>query len=556
MDDKVILKTHEDNIRLEELESELRAEIDKELSDIEYLYAEREKIGSPDNLGETIKNVVWDQFLNQIAGMAGEDFIKENRGLRFDPRVKSHTQTTKDFAQGKINKRNTVIDYQQRYDDWQRNFQFDADGNIKMKVDPRTGKEQAVLTDNARKPYDNGRPQGSKTVHIDHTVPAAEIIRDPEMNAHVSKEEQIAYANSDTNLNPLDAEANMSKGDSTVKDWLSSERDGKTPDERFNIDKEQIEQKDKESRELKKEVIEEGKKESLEAAKQSCADEVKRMGGQALRAALMALLADLVRKIIHKLVKWFKSAERTINSLIESIKGAVKAFIRDLKKNLLTSFDIAMTAIVEAIIGPIARIIKSAAQMMKQGWSSLKEAFEYLKNPDNKDQPIDILLLEVGKIVVAGATAAGAIALSEVISNGLSTIPVFAFNIPLLGSLASIIGVFMGAVVAGILGAIALNRIDIVLAEAKLRESTAQILAHGNVVLAKQKVLIAAQTIDVAIQKSNVDQSITTRHSALRDAMTDSTSSVQEMDSNASETNHIQKKNDDLLSDISSELNP
>lgn len=555
MDDKLTQQMPQgvDSIRLEELESELRAEIDKELSDIDYLYAERDKIGSPDNLGETIKNVVWDQFINQIGIMAGEDFVKENRGLKFDPRVKSHRQTTEDFAKGKIAKHNTVIDYQKRYDDWQKNFQFDANGNIITKYDRRSGKEQTVLTRSAREPFDKGRSKGSDTVHMDHTVPAAEIIRDPEMNAHVSKEKQIAYANSTTNLNPLDAEANMSKGDSTVKDWLASERDGKTPDERFNINKEKIEKIDKESRALKKEITEEGKKESLDAAKQSSAEEVKRMGGQALRAALMALLADLVRKIIQKLIKWFKSAERTISSLIESIKGAVKAFIRDLKKSLLTSFDIAITAIVEAIIGPIAGIIRSAAQMMKQGWSSLKEAFEYLKNPDNKGKPIDILLMEVGQIVIAGATAAGAIALSELITKGLSTIPVFAFNIPLIGSLASIIGIFMGAVTAGILGAIALNRIDQALAEARLRENTIQVIAHGNVVLEKQKALIATSAISVARQKANSEKNIIDRHSALRETVSDGTDDI--TDSQISETKQIQRDNDNLISDITDLLN-
>lgn len=544
----------DDDIRLEELESELRTEIDKELSELEYLRSERAKINSPDKLGQTIKNVVWDQFINQIGVIAGEDFVKENRGLRFDPRVKAHLQTTDDFAKGKINNRNTIIDYQKRYNDWQKNFQFDADGNIIMKVDSRSGKEQAVLTKNAREPFDRGRPQGSKILHMDHTVPAAELIRDPEMNAHVSKEKQVAYANSDTNLNLLDAEANMSKGDSTVKDWMASQRDGQTPDERFNIDKEQIENKDKESRELKEKVIEEGKKESFEAAKQSSADEIKRAGGQALRAALMALLADLVRKIIQKLVKWFKSAERTVKTLIESIKVAIRAFIRDLKKNLFTSFDIAISAIVDAIIGPVAGIIRSAARMMKQGWSSLKEAFDYLRNPEHKNKPVDILVMEVGKIIIAGATASGAIALSETISKGLSTIPIFAINIPLLGSLASIIGIFMGAVVSGILGAIAINRIDKAIAQAKLRVNTAQIITHGNAVLAKQGVLLATDAVGISVEKAKSGANITESHNKLASVLSETETGIKNH-SETTETDRLQNASDQFLSDIFNSLN-
>ena len=327
LDHVIPVSNIENDINLDNLEHELRTSLDEELGKLEFLHNESAKIGSPDELGNTIKNVVWEQFLNQFGRVAGEDFIKENRGLNFDPRVSAHTQTTEDFAQGKINQRNTKIDYQQRYDDWQKNFQFDEQGNIKMKFDPRSGENRAVLTKNAREPFDIGRPKGSKTVHKDHTVPAAEIIRDPEMNAHVDKKEQISYANSDTNLNDLDAAANESKGDSSVKEWLNSTRDGKTPDERFNINKEELLEKDKASRKLKKEVVEKGEKQSLEAAQKSAMDETIRMGGQALRAALMALIAELVRKIIQKLIKWFKTANKTIKTLIESIKEAVKSFI-------------------------------------------------------------------------------------------------------------------------------------------------------------------------------------------------------------------------------------
>jgi hypothetical protein len=81
---------------------------------------------------------------------------------------------------------------------------------------------------------------------------------------------------------------------------------------------------------------------------------------------------------------------------------------------------------------------------IKQGWKSLKDSVDYIRNPQNKDKPISILVMEVGKIVMAGLTGAGAIVLGEVIEKGLTTIPIFAVEIPLFGSLANIIGIFMG----------------------------------------------------------------------------------------------------------------
>ena len=97
MDNRPTIQEYQDEdcIRLEELESELKADIEIELANLEDLFTEREKIGSPDNLGETVKNIVWEQFINQIGVMAGEDFVKENRGLSFDPRTQAHVQTKK-----------------------------------------------------------------------------------------------------------------------------------------------------------------------------------------------------------------------------------------------------------------------------------------------------------------------------------------------------------------------------------------------------------------------------------------------------------------------------
>lgn len=63
-------------------------------------------------------------------------------------------------------------------------------------MDKARNKEEATLVKGARKPFDEGRPSGSDENHtdMDHTVSAAEIIRDPAANAHMTEEEQIAFA--------------------------------------------------------------------------------------------------------------------------------------------------------------------------------------------------------------------------------------------------------------------------------------------------------------------------------------------------------------------------
>lgn len=74
----------DEEIDLDELEEKLQNRLDEEVSELKFLVEEKKKIGSVDNLGEIIKETVWEQFLNQIAIVAGEDFIKENRNLTLD----------------------------------------------------------------------------------------------------------------------------------------------------------------------------------------------------------------------------------------------------------------------------------------------------------------------------------------------------------------------------------------------------------------------------------------------------------------------------------------
>ena len=63
----------------DELEEKLQSQLNEELTDMQFLTEEKKKIGSPDNLGNVIMGVVWEQFLNQLAVTAGDDFIKENK---------------------------------------------------------------------------------------------------------------------------------------------------------------------------------------------------------------------------------------------------------------------------------------------------------------------------------------------------------------------------------------------------------------------------------------------------------------------------------------------
>ena len=499
-------------VSLDELEQSLETELEEQFEDLTFLQEEREHINNPDHLGETILNVVWEQFMNQVATTAGEDFIKENRGLHLDLRKEAHIQTTENFAEGKIAKHNTEIDYQQRYDDWQSNFVKDENGNV-VTHQTRAGKEEATLVKGARKAFDDGRPTGSAEKHtdMDHTVSAAEIIRDPAANAHMTKDEQIAFANSDANLNEMDSSLNRSKGDMSMTDWLDNPNSkGQKPNEIFDISAEddaKLRQKDAEARDEYEKQKKEAEQKSIEAGKKSQKEEAFRIGGKALRTALMAILAALAKEIIGKLVLWLKSAEKSLNTLLEHIKMAIRSFVGKLKGLLISTSDSVITTIVTSIVGPVVGTVKKVFTLLKQGWQSLKEAVQYLRKPENRGKPLSNLLPQVGIIVVTGLSGIGAIVLGEFIEKGLvALLPGLGVNIPILGSPANLIGMLMGAIVCGVIGAIAINLINKYVARQQKNANLDPQIDKKNEILQTQDKLI-----EVKVQKM-----VHTKEDALR----------------------------------------
>lgn len=531
-EDERINEDFSESFDFDELEEKLQSQLEEELADIQFLAEEKEKIGSPDNLGNVIMDVVWEQLLNQVAVNAGEDFIKENRGLHLDLRKEAHIQTTENFAEGKIATHNTEINYQERYDDWQSNFVKDENGNV-ITHKTRSGKEEATLVKGAREPFDKERPKGSVEKHtdMDHTISAAEIIRDPAANAHMTKEEQIAFANSEANLNEMDSSLNRSKGDKSMTEWLDNPNaNGQKPDEIFDISAEddaKMRQDDAEAREEYKKKIKEAEQKSIAAGKKSRKEEAFRIGGKALRAVLMQLLAELVREIIAKLVKWFKSAKKALDTLLDSLKEAIHSFIAKMKAHLINAGNTVFNTVATAIIGRIFETIKKVWMMLKQGWRSLKEAVTYIKDPQNKGEPIGRRLMKAGEIVIAGGmTGVGAIALGEGIEKELMTIPIFAVEIPLLGSLANILGIFIGAVVAGIIGAIAINLIEKLIEKSMKRDNVDAQIGKGNEILRTQHQLQAVSEVKLERTKMEVAQNIHDRHVAVANEMANSIETI------------------------------
>ena len=486
--------------KLLSLESSLEDNLKDIAEHIDRLDIDREKLQNNEYLQESIENIVWEQVQLQIAAQIGDEFIKDNNGQTLDLRKEAHIQTAENFEKGKVATHNRDVDYQERYDRWQDNFTTNKKG-------------ERVLKSDAREFFDKGRDKGSGAVHKDHTVSIKEQLNDIEMSTFFSKEEVKDFANSSKNLHDLDASANMSKGDKTMKEFLDSERNGLKPDERFNIDRKQLEKDDREAREELHKRKQENKEKAIQSGKKSRRDEALKVSGKALKAALLQLLSEFLRELISKFISWVKDKERNLSTFIEKIKEAIISFVNNLSNHLLNVGKSVVTMIASAIVGPVINTFLKAWTFIHQGWRSLKKAIDYLNNPDNKEKSVQIMMLEIGKIVVAGLSATGAIVLGETLGASLTaSFPVLAISIPLLGTIGGLIGTFMGATLSGIIGAFVLKMIDQQIVDRQIADLSSERIDQKNEMLVIQDQLLDVKNVKLEVEKNTIIKTIKERH--------------------------------------------
>lgn len=507
----------ENSLYLDELENELQEQLDFEISEFDFLKKEKEKIGSPEALGETIKGVIWDQFMNQVSNIAGEEFIKENGGMTLDLRDEAHIQTTENFENGKIATHNYISKENLEYNfDRYKNkphskFRENYVDKGMDKVLKRAGELNKNGTETVTDIY-TGRQISTKTklengknnpeaAQREHVIASAEIYKNPSLQMANTDEELAAVINDPENLQGYTtAERNNRKSDNSANEM--DDQDKTKHWEKANDKAEKfLKQKEKEGEErLKKEGQKTQKEEAF------------RIGGKALKSAIMTLLVTLLKTIISKLVKWFRTAKKSFSTLVEYIKEAFTSFLNGIKSHLVNSAVGVFNTVAMSIFNPISRILKNAWTILKQGWKSLKEAFNYIKNPENRKKSIGILLLEIGKIIIMGISAVGAIALGEVIEVALSGIPFLAIEIPLLGSLANVIGIFMGASISGIIGAIGINLIQKSIEKKLKNEYLMKQIDKGNKILATQAKIQKVSEQKLVSTKIQTASNIKDRH--------------------------------------------
>lgn len=160
------------------------------------------------------------------------------------------------------------------------------------------------------------------------------------------------------------------------------------------------------------------------------------------------------------------------------------------------------------------------------------EVIHYLTAKENKNKPINVKIAQIGKIITAGLIAVGAIAISGSIETALLQIPVMHIEIPMLGTIANITGLFLASLLSGVVGAIIINRIDKYIAKQLKNDNLKNQIDKKNEILDTQGILTEVKVQRMVAEKEHSIQSIKERHEQAQTVMRDALTTIFHEDKN------------------------
>lgn len=520
-----------DSFDFDELEEKLQVQLEEGLADLEFLADEKEKIGNPDELGKVILDEVWKQFGNQI----GLDMTNETTIQKYD---REHPETYDEVGK--------AVMQNQRY----------KDANKAMKEQQQSG--------NLNDEYTGKDIQINENANLDHVVSRKELYENQRRKqANLSTEE---LANKSENLKPTNESLNKSKGKKSVDEYVGtrSEREkdlikqnksaNKKIDESNMSDTEKRLQKEKNNKRLQDkldaddELMKKADKEARKAinkdiAKGAVKEVGKKAGKDALKQMAISALFSMLKEIMNGLVRFLKSQAKSFKSFMEEMKQSIKSFLKKITSVLQTGASSMVGTILSEIFGPIVSTFKKLASLIKQGVSSVVEAVRYLSDKENKNKTFSIKVAQVGKIITAGLVAGGAIFLGELFEQILLKIPGMQIELPLIGSLANVTGMFLASLVSGIVGAIVINLIDKFIAKRQKEEAVEAQIDKGNEVLNLQHQVRIVSEVKLEQTKKKAANDIRERHAGVADIMSES---LRNIAANCEDDESIRKTSDEI----------
>lgn len=460
------------------LEADFENQLNNAVADLTFLEEEKKKIGNPDALGQIVHEEIWNQFANQI----GLDITNETLNQKYD---REHLG------------------------------ECYADIGKEVMKDPRYKNANNAMVEQkkagALRDQYTGKQMGiDDKANLDHVVSRKEIDENRRRKqAGISTKD---LANKDVNLKATNESLNKSKGKKSIEEYCSN-REQREKDLRKQAErkKKKIDESNKSEveKKLEKEKINKRLQDKLDADEKLmqsldkearneinkdiyigvCKETTKKAAKDALKQMAITAIISLLKEIMNGFVRFLKSQRKSISQFLAEMKISIKTFLNKIFYYLKVGVHSALGTVVTEIFGPFVSMFKKIGSLIKVGVSSLLDAIKYLNSPENREKPFSIKVSQVGKIVMAGLVAGSGIFLSEVFEKVLLTVPGMQIELPLLGTLANVIGAFLSSLLAGLSGAIVINIIDKFIAKKQKACAQEAVMSKGNTVISKQRQL-------------------------------------------------------------------
>ena len=415
----------------------------------------------------------------------------------------------------------------------------------------------------------------NEKANLDHVVSRKELYENQRRKqANLSTED---LANKSENLKATNESLNKSKGAKKIDDYVSNrserEQELKKQNERANkkIDESNLSetekriQKEENNRRLQNkldaddELMMKADKEARKAinkdiTKGAVKEVGKKAGKDALKQMTIEALFSMLKEIMNGLVRYFKSKAKSFKSFLEEMKQSIKSFFSKITNVVKTGTSSVVGTVLSEIFGEIVSKFKKLASLIKQGVTSIMDAVRYLSDKENKNKPFSVKVAQVGKIITAGLVAGGAIFLGELFELLLLKIPGMNIELPLIGSLANVIGMFLASLVSGLVGAIIINLIDKFIAKRQKANIVDSQVKKSNEVLNLQHQSRIVSEVKLDYTKANSSNKIKERHINAANMMSESLDNIS---SNCKDDETIQytfDEIDNLIDELEGEL--
>ena len=508
----LVLNTEEvyesENLNYDELEELLEQQFTMEFSNLEKLELECKEISSPDKLGDVILDEIWNQFANQVGlDMTSDTLLK---------------QYNDKHPNGYTKEEGAKILKDKRY----------IDANKVMKETQKTG--------NLKDEYTGKKLKINEKANLDHVVARKQLFENPWRK--IADIDTADLANKKENFAATNESLNKSKGATSNSDYIKNrevrEKKLRDQDQRANekIDKKNI--SDAEKRNLKainekklndklaadsKKMLKAEKKAkkaiNKDIAKKAPVKIANKAGKDAVKAMFVAALFGMLKEIMNALVRFFKSKKRSFDTFLSEMKNALHSFFDKIKDFIKVGIDSFVGSIVGEIIGAFAQKLKKLPNLIKQLFGSIRESISYLSNPENQTHSTAIKIAHISKIITSALVGVGAMFLGEYFEKYLLTIPNFGNPIPLLGTIANILGMFLASLLTGILGAIIINGLDGFISRKLQDENKKQQADKKNELLRIQDIQIFVAEENVAVKRNDIFSKMAKNHQKLRELL-------------------------------------